>query len=247
MASIPATDIAAPGSAGVTVFNPSPGGGTSNAVIFSIAPPGENPVPSIRSLSPASVYATGAYGSDLVVTVNGAYFLPDSTVYWDGAPRITDYVSTSQLQVTLTAGDTALVGDFAVTVVNPAPGGGSSNIAIFQVMGRDQNLIPAVTNVSLVGASGMTSVNSSDASTAVFALLVDGSGFADGAEVYLNGESRTTSYLSDTQLRAALTDADLERKQVSIYAVNPPPGGGPSNTVLYRLPILRIFMPVILR
>jgi hypothetical protein len=38
-ASIPAADIAAAGSAHVTVFNPAPGGGTSNAATFSIIDP----------------------------------------------------------------------------------------------------------------------------------------------------------------------------------------------------------------
>jgi hypothetical protein len=245
VASIPATDIAAPGSAGVTVFNPGPGGGTSNAVMFSIAPPGDNPVPSISSLSPASTYATGAFGGGLIMTVNGANFIPDSTVYWNGTPRITDYVNTSQLRVTLTAGDTAFAGDFAVTVVNPAPGGGTSNIAIFQVMSIDQNLIPAITHLGLAGASSMVSANNINASTAGFDLVVYGSGFATGAEIYLNGELRTTTYISDTQLRAALTYADQNGGLVSIQVVNPPPGGGPSNTVLYLIQIQRIYMPII--
>ncbi len=37
-ASIPASDIAAAGSAQVAVFNPSPGGGTSTALTFAISP-----------------------------------------------------------------------------------------------------------------------------------------------------------------------------------------------------------------
>ncbi len=37
-AAIPASDIAGVGSAQVTVFNPAPGGGTSNAQTFTINP-----------------------------------------------------------------------------------------------------------------------------------------------------------------------------------------------------------------
>ncbi len=38
-AQVPASDIATPGSASVTVFSPAPGGGTSNAALLTITPP----------------------------------------------------------------------------------------------------------------------------------------------------------------------------------------------------------------
>lgn len=41
-AAIPASDVAAPGTAEITVFNPAPGGGTSNAVQIEIVPPPPN-------------------------------------------------------------------------------------------------------------------------------------------------------------------------------------------------------------
>jgi 6-phosphogluconolactonase (cycloisomerase 2 family) len=43
MAQIPASDVAATGTATVTVFNPAPGGGTSNSVTFNIAAGGVGP------------------------------------------------------------------------------------------------------------------------------------------------------------------------------------------------------------
>src|SRR5665811_1825285 len=54
-ASIPASDIVTAGTASVTVFNPTPGGGTSNAQTFTIN--SQNPVPTTTSLSPTSKIA----------------------------------------------------------------------------------------------------------------------------------------------------------------------------------------------
>src|SRR5215469_8596428 len=51
-AQIPASDIAATGTAAITVFNPTPGGGTSNSLAFTIT--STNPVPTLSSISPTS-------------------------------------------------------------------------------------------------------------------------------------------------------------------------------------------------
>src|SRR5581483_4213013 len=54
-ATITAADIATAGTSAVTVFNPTPGGGASNALNFSI----NNPAPALSSLSPNSAIAGG--------------------------------------------------------------------------------------------------------------------------------------------------------------------------------------------
>src|SRR5205823_3263599 len=79
-ASISAADIAIAGTAQVTVFNPTPGGGTSANSAFSIN--ASNPVPSITSLSPASATAGAAA---FTLTVNGTGFVSGSVVNWNGA------------------------------------------------------------------------------------------------------------------------------------------------------------------
>ena len=58
VAQILATDIAAPGSAEITVFTPTPGGGTSNSLTFFIDA-ADNPVPTISGLNPSSTAAGG--------------------------------------------------------------------------------------------------------------------------------------------------------------------------------------------
>lgn len=126
-AAITATDLLNPGPAVVTVVNPGPGGGASNAVAFQVAAPGQNPAPSLAGLAPNSVIARGTQSQPLQVTIQGQGFLPESQARWNGANRATTYVSPTELRVTLGAADVAFGSYGAVTVSNPGPGGGVSN------------------------------------------------------------------------------------------------------------------------
>jgi hypothetical protein len=58
-ASVPASDLASAGSAQVTVFNPAPGGGTSNALTFIITAAASTPIPSgpVQTIVPQSALA----------------------------------------------------------------------------------------------------------------------------------------------------------------------------------------------
>ena len=79
------------------------------------------PLPVLTSVSPTSI-AVGSAGT--VLTVTGSGFFPGSTIYWDGQALTTSYVSATALSATAPA--SASLAQHAVTVVNPAPGGGSS-------------------------------------------------------------------------------------------------------------------------
>jgi len=60
-ASVPASDLASAGSVQVTVFNPTPGGGTSNALAFNITSAASTPVPSgaVETIVPHSAFGGG--------------------------------------------------------------------------------------------------------------------------------------------------------------------------------------------
>ncbi|MBI5031085.1 MAG: hypothetical protein HZB51_11200 [Chloroflexi bacterium] len=131
-ASIPAADIATAGSASVTVFNPAPGGGTSNAATFSI---NNNPAPTIASLNPSNA---SVGGPAFTLTVNGAGFVNGSVVRWNGSARATTYVNGTRLTASITAADISTVGTANVTVFNPVPGGGTSNTVTFPIIDRTQ-------------------------------------------------------------------------------------------------------------
>src|SRR5690606_15078292 len=131
-ASIGALDVAAAGTASVTVVSPAPGGGESNAVTFTIEALTGNPVPVLEALSPTTAVAGGA---QFTLTVTGQGFVPESQVLWNGAARATTYVSATELRATIAAEDVAAAGAVAVAVQSPAPGGGTSNVMSFLVTG----------------------------------------------------------------------------------------------------------------
>src|SRR5690606_14066741 len=131
-ASIGALDVAAAGTASVTVVSPAPGGGESNAVTFTIEALTGNPVPVLEAWSPTTAVAGGA---QFTLTVTGQGFVPESQVLWNGAARATTYVSATELRATIAAEDVAAAGSVAVAVQSPAPGGGTSNVMSFLVTG----------------------------------------------------------------------------------------------------------------
>jgi len=125
-ASILNSDVADGGTVMVTVSNPPPGGGTSNALAMTI----ENPTPVITELNPASASA-GTPGR--TVSVLGSGFVRSSVVRWNGSERPTTFFDSDYIQVGLSAADLASPGSGSVSVINPAPGGGVSGEVPFTV------------------------------------------------------------------------------------------------------------------
>jgi hypothetical protein len=110
-ASISAADIAASGTASVTVASP---GGISNSGAFIIEP--RRVIPIIDSLLPASAEAGG---NEFNLTVNGQNFLGSSVVRWNNVNRPTTFVSSTRLTAAITAADIATTGTAFVSVSNP--------------------------------------------------------------------------------------------------------------------------------
>jgi hypothetical protein len=110
------------------VTNPAPGGGTADRVWFTIIG-GTNPVPTINSLDSSEAPVVG--GQAFTLTVYGLNFVAGSVVRWNGSDRPTTLVISwccgPLLTAQIPASDIAAAGTAAVTVFNPAPGGGSSN------------------------------------------------------------------------------------------------------------------------
>jgi len=128
-ASISSADVASAGTAQVTMFSPTPGGGTSNALPFTILQP--NPLPTVTTLSPCGAVA-GAAGFTL--TISGTNFIASSTVKLGTTSLTVTGQTATSLTATVppaaiaTAPSTNLL---ALVVTNPAPGGGASNAANF--------------------------------------------------------------------------------------------------------------------
>ena len=87
---------------------------------------GLNPLPLINE--PLVPTATAPGGPGFTLTVNGVGFVSGAVVYWNGGARLTTFVSSSQLTATIFAADISAPGTASITVRNPSPGGGLSNI-----------------------------------------------------------------------------------------------------------------------
>ncbi|MFN7930993.1 MAG: hypothetical protein U0Y68_24315, partial [Blastocatellia bacterium] len=204
-----ASDLANGGTASVTVFNPTPGGGTTNAITFTI----NNPVPTITSLAPN---AQGSGSSAFALTVNGTGFTPGSVVRWNGSDRATTFVSATQLSAQIPAADVANAGTAKVRVFNPAPVGGLSGEADFTIL--QSNPVPTLTSINpatVVSGGGQ------------FTLSLLGTNFVGTSVVRFNGSDRATTFVSSTELKATITAADIANVGTGLLTVfTPTPGGG---------------------
>ncbi len=206
-ATIPMTDIAASGTAQVTVFNPTPGGGTSGQSAFTIS--SGNPVPAVSSLSPASATLGG---TQFTLTVNGSSFVMGAAVQWNGSPRTTSFVSATQLTATIPATDITAAGTAQVGVMNPTPGGGTSASTLTFTINNPMPVINGL-SPSSVSAGGTQ-----------FTLTVNGTSFVTGAAVQWNGASRTTVFVNATQLTATIPATDIvSQGTAQITVANPAP------------------------
>ncbi len=206
---VPIGDLATAGTASVTVVNPSPGGGTSSPLTFTI----NNPVPVLGALVQTSAIA-GTAGFTL--TVNGTSFVNGAVVQWNGVALVTTFVSATQLMAAVPAGDIATGGTASVTVANPAPGGGSSAALTFTI----NDPVPTLGTLSQTTAS---------AGSAAFVLTLTGTNFVGSTVVNWNGVPLATTFVSATQVTAMVPAADLlAGATISVTVFNPLPGGGTS-------------------
>src|ERR1043166_5989481 len=227
-AQVPASDIASPGTPTVTVYNPSPGGGTSSGTTFTVNPGG----PTITSVSPNPV--TGS-NSGQSLTVNGSGFVSGATVKlaWPAVGVVpagnatfsATFNSSSQLQVNgiVFANDP---GTWTAQAINPGPV--SSSAYSFSV----QTPFPVITTLSPSSAA---------AGGAAFNMTVNGVTFDQGSIVRWNGANLTTTPTVSaggltTSLTAQVPASDIASPgtpTVTVY--NPSPGGGTSSGTTFTV------------
>jgi hypothetical protein len=89
-----------------------------------------SPVPFVNNpLVPTSVSpGSGAF----TLTLNGANLVPGATVYWNGSPRVTTFVSSTQVKASVLASDVATGTTATVVVGNPSTVA-LSNVSYFAV------------------------------------------------------------------------------------------------------------------
>lgn len=180
-------DLAVSGSLSLKIVNPAPGGGASSAASIPI----NNALPSNIVLNPSTAIV-GA--SATTIGVAGSGFFAGSIVSVNGSARLTAFVDAGHLTFTLTAADQVSVANLAITVTNPAPGGGTSLAASLSVaLPTSTPVISALSPTQLILGSPATYV------------LVMGTGFTNRSVVQWNGSSLVTSYMSPTMLYATVS------------------------------------------
>ncbi len=170
---------------------------TTNLINVSAAT-AANPVPLINQpLSPDAILPGGA---SFILTVNGTGFVSGSVVNWNGHALATQFVSQSKLTATVLAGDVASFNTAAVTVFNPAPEGGTSNVVYFQTT-RTTSAVAMNGPSSLATSSGAYYVATGDFNgNGKLDLAVADNSSAGGVGIYLgNGDGTfqaTVNYLT---------------------------------------------------
>ena len=216
-AAITAQDIAAPGTAEITVFNILTTGLRSNVVTFTIT----GDLPTITSISPSSA-AVG--GPSFTLSVTGTNFTSTSGVRWNGLLLTTTFVDSTRLTAVTPAFYLAQPGTATVQVAN-------SNSVNFAIMANAQP--PTIARITPASAA---------AGGAAFRLTVTGTNYNGSSVVRWNGSDRPTSLLNPqltTTLDAGITALDIASPGTAeITVFNPGPTGGrlriPSRS---RLPV----------
>ncbi|HKE90758.1 MAG TPA: IPT/TIG domain-containing protein [Gemmatimonadales bacterium] len=155
--------------------------------------PGDSLVPTITSVSPASL-PTNA--SPTTLTVTGTGFERSTVLRLGGADRPTTWQSATTLVTPLKAADLEEPGALAVTAYTPPPGGGTSSVVQLTVVAAPP-IVDTVQPVAFtVGQPGAT-------------ISVFGRGFRPAAVVHWDGAERPTVRVSSTRLDAYVSWADL--------------------------------------
>jgi hypothetical protein len=221
-ATIPASALSAIGTAQVAVFTPGPGGGLSSALTVSIDPPPTLTVSSTTAAtgSPVTVTLNNGYGGSRDWFALAAAGSPDSQyLQWT-------YVGTGVTTRTWTVNMPSSAGtyEFRLFLNNGLTRAATSPVV---TVTAPPNPVPSIASLSPAAAV---------AGGAAFTLTVNGTGFVSSSVVRWNGADRATTFVSSTQVRAAITSADVASAgtaQVTVFS--PSPGGGVSGSLPFTV------------
>ena len=202
----------------VTVTNPAPGGGASNALGFSLS----FPMPTLSGTDPSFALAGS---SGFYMEANGTGLTTGTVVMWNDTPLSTIYLSKTSVIANVPAADLASPGTARIVLANPAPGGGVTSSVLFNIV----SAYPAPQVTSLSPASILVG-------SANFTLTVNGADFAPTSVISWNGTPLTTTYQTQEQLTASVPANLITAAGTSSVSVSTPaPGGGASATLPFTV------------
>jgi hypothetical protein len=222
---VPASDVAVPGIAQVTVANPSPGGPSIVAATFTIEPVVAG-APVVTSFSPASV---NAGQPAFALTVKGSNFAAGDVAVWNGTQRSANFMSQTQMAIAITQNDIAQAGLASVAISRPGLIVASPSIN-FPIVGSNSST-PSISSLTPTSIA---------AGNADLQLVVKGSHFASNAVVEWNNAPLATAFSNEGQLIALVPAANVASQGTAAVAVTNPNtpvtlGGGISGTVNFTI------------
>ncbi len=200
----------------VTASNPTPGGGTSNAVNFTIA----YPVPTLASFVASSIYLNT---TSFTLEIDGHGFTAATRLSFGTDELTPASVTESHIAVPVPDALLTVARIVPVTASNPTPGGGASNEVNFTIGYPLPTLGSFVASSTLLNSTGFT-------------LEVDGHGFTAATRIYFGTDALTPASVTESHIVAPVPDALLTTARlVSITASNPEPLGGTSNSIEFSV------------
>lgn len=189
---------------------------------------GDNPTPYISSISPDSFNSYSGTSSNIVVAISGNGFIPDSIGRVNGSSRLSTFIDSSHLLITLNPNDIMNTDGLYINVFNRAPGGGYSNAEFFTI----RNTAPAA-NVNYSNNPSYTITKNSKPTKNIYA-------DSSPKNIYPNtNQTQNTAYFSES----SLYDTDKNYSDVAANAIFGTNGFLPSGLtqwVLFGIIILLI-------
>ena len=152
---------------------------------------------SLTAISPSAVAA----GSPaFTLTATGTGFVSGATITLNGTAITTSFDSATQLHATIPAADVASAGSITVGVTNPDKS--TTNTLTFTIIAGGLGPAPTLTSINPnTSPYGITSPLS---------LTATGTNFVTGSAIMWNGVAMTTTFVSSTQLTAAIPASEFD-------------------------------------
>ena len=186
---------------------------------------------------------------------NGGVLLKRAQCSYAIAPssaQVAASATTGQVTVTTTANCawTATSNASWLTITSGATGSGSGTVSYsvaansttaqrvgtLSIAGQTFTVTQAAAPGNPVPTIASLSPNTQAAGSVGFNLIVNGTNFVNGAVARWNGENRTTTFISASQLSVQILRSDLMTPSApSVTVFNPAPGGGTSNASTFTI------------
>jgi hypothetical protein len=193
-------------------------------------------------LSPSSVAVGSVPATGLPITANGAGFVSGAIILWNLGPNqvqlTTTFVNSTQVTATVPAADFTSAGTVPVAVQIPGSAVSGSSGTTATTTTEVSNLVNFTIGAQPPPPPTITSTSISPSSTPVasipycgasgFTLVVNGTNFVTASVVNWNGTPHATTFVSATQLTAAISAADTAFPGAAVITVsNPTVTSGP--------------------